>query len=191
MGKSTTAGIAGLAKEIGAEIEPGQDNPRVLGLYVHELVEQLLCALRNDDPPDPNTSALHVAAVFGTHLFHAASAGHAEAMRGFARDVGKLIDSIDYDDGWPVCPWLNALKGCTLAIDVTLDDPMRTRWPAHAGGEACELVLGYRGNFNAEIGERRKAWLRERLATAIRRAADAQTDLGRTLIQAQETGDAD
>lgn len=167
------AGVALLAREIGATLRGDERDVPVIPLYVCELLDQMdWLSLSPSASAHPIRSLARVMSWsfrknMDDRVILIAQAG----------EFATMIRRVDEEDGWPTDGWLHALVVCCLAVELSLEDPPHSRWPAEAGVQVAGLVLrspsgSLLGDLDAwrEDRARRHAWMRERLTRARERA---------------------
>lgn len=160
--------VAGLAREIGFP-DQYEEQPGVIGLFIADLLSQLAANVETGTP-----QAKHICAVAHQLIFRLALDNDRQALVLAGTQISDLVDSIDCDDGWPQCPYLNCIKACALALECGLGSE-NSRWPAESANTVGALVLGI-VKWNADTREQRHDFARGSLRRALYRFARIDQD---------------
>lgn len=160
--------VARLAREIGFS-DQYEDQPGVIGLFVADLLCQLAANVETGAP-----QAKHICAVAHQLFSRLALDNDRQSLILAGTQVSDLVDSIDCDDGWPQCPYLNCVKACALALQWGLGSDS-SRWPAECANAVGALVLGL-VKWNADTKEQRHDFARSSLRRALCRFARHDQD---------------
>lgn len=126
-----------LAKELGAHLDGSETDLPVIPLYICELLNAIVLFSQWLESPHPIRA---IAAVIRWSVMK--HVDDREYLIGTAKSFQRLICTMDYEDGWPACRWLNGIYGCCIALQLSLEDPEHIRWPAESGNWVANLIRG-------------------------------------------------